>query len=77
MAKVTVRTGKSATVPPSKGQLEVDNDEAVFQEREFNGPADELIEACRQWLERTEHQEATPDRIKELSNKILNRRLET
>lgn len=51
------------------------NDEPIFDEKEFNGPADELIEACRQYLIRTEGQEWSPERVKELAAKIVERRL--
>lgn len=58
-----------------KATLDVDNDEPLYREKEFNAPADELIEAVKQYLHRTEGQTYSPERTKELVNKIINRRL--
>lgn len=52
-----------------------DPDQDLYNELEFSKPADTLKEAVYQYLIRTEGQEYSPERLKELVIKIVENRL--
>lgn len=52
-----------------------DQETPLANELEFSKPADTLIEAVVQYLQRTEGQVYSPENVKQLVTKIINRRL--